>query len=160
MNLNLYDFSSVPEPAALSLDIKPGSCPNSFNPGSHGVLPVALVGTEDFDVAEVDLDSVRLRRVDGVGGEVAPNEGPPGPHSVIEDVATPFEGEPCECHDLEADGFLDLSLKFKTDDVVAALELDALNNGDELELVVTGQLLDGTEFTSAGDCILIVPPGN
>jgi hypothetical protein len=82
------------EPGVITadLDIKPGSCPNSFNRKTHGVLPVALVGTEDFDVSTVDLATVRLSRADGVGGSVAPHEGPRGPHSVFEDVATPFDG--------------------------------------------------------------------
>ena len=149
----------VPEPAAPPLDIKPGSCPNPFNLGSHGVLPVALISSENFDVTEIDVSSVLLSRADGVGGEVAPKEGPPGPHSVFEDVATPFEGEPCDCHDLSTDGIDDLSMKFRTDDLVEALDLNDLNNGDEVELVITGTLLDGTEFASAGDCVLIVPPG-
>lgn len=140
---------------AAPLDIKPGSCPNAFNRGSHGVLPVALVGTESFDVTQVDISSILLSRADGVGGSVAPNEGPPGPHSVFEDVATPFDGELCDCHELQGDGILDLSMKFRTDDVVAALELDDFRRGDLVELVVTGILLDGTEF-EAGDCILIV----
>ncbi|MCZ6446432.1 MAG: integrin alpha, partial [Planctomycetota bacterium] len=142
----------------LHLDIKPGSCPNSFNRNSHGVLPVALVGTESFDVMGVDLSTVELSRADGVGGSVAPNEGPPGPHSVFEDVATPFDGELCDCHELGADGATDLSMKFRTDDVVAALLLNDLPAGELVELVVSGALLDGTPF-SASDCIRLVPPG-
>jgi subtilisin-like proprotein convertase family protein len=44
-----------------SLDIKPGSCPNSFNNKGtgNGKLPVALVGTDDIDVTEVDRWSGR-----------------------------------------------------------------------------------------------------
>ena len=141
----------------LDLDIKPGSCPNSFNPKSHGVLPVALVGTVEFDPTEVDLSTLQLSRADGVGGSVAPNEGPPGPHSVLEDVATPFDGELCDCHELEGDGILDLSMKFRTVDVVDALLLNDLPAGDLVELVVSGALLDGTAF-SASDCIRLVPP--
>ncbi len=144
----------------LPLDIKPGSCPNPLNPSSHGVLPVAVVGTGDFDVTLIDVSSVVLVRADGVGGQVTPNEGPPGPHSTFEDVATPLMGEPCECGDLSGDGIVDLSMKFRTDDVVELLELDDLNPGDEVELVVTGLLLDGSEFATAGDCILIVPQGS
>ncbi|MHC4091780.1 MAG: hypothetical protein ACYSVY_16195 [Planctomycetota bacterium] len=140
------------------LDIKPGSCPNPLNRSSHGVVPVARLGTAYFDATMIDVSSVRLLRADGIGGEVAPNEGPPGPHSEIEDVGTPFEGEACECHDLAGNGIDDLPMKFRTDEVVEALDLDDLANGEELELVLTGQLMDGTEFTSAGDCILIVPP--
>ena len=33
-----------------------------------------------------------------------------------------------------------------------------LDRGDQVELVVTGLLDDGSEFTTAADCILIVPP--
>lgn len=138
------------------LDIKPGSCPNSFNRKSNGFLPVALVGTESFDVTMVDISSILIARADGIGGSVAPNEGPRGPHSVLEDVATPFEGDPCDCHTLGGDGIMDLSMKFRTDDLVDMLELDFLPAGEHVELVVTGTLLDETPF-SASDCIVLVP---
>ena len=139
--------------STFCLDVKPGSCPNSFNPGSHGVVPVGLMNA-DY-VTQVDVSTVRLSRADGVGGEVAPHEGPPGPHSVFDDVATPFDGQPCDCHELTGDGIVDLSMKFKTDDVVATLGM--FEGEGPYELVVTGMLLDGTEF-SASDCIRIVPP--
>lgn len=140
------------------IDIKPGSCPNSLNRRSHGVLPVAVLGTAGFDAGMIDIGSVRLARADGVGGLVAPNEGPPGPHSVFADVASPFDGEGCECHQLGGDGIIDLSMKFKTDDVVEALELNDLPAGELVDLIVSGSLLDGTPF-SGGDCIRLVPAG-
>jgi hypothetical protein len=67
-----------PKPSG-ALDIKPGSCPNSWNPGSNGVLPVALVGSEEFDVADVDVSTLAISRADGGGGSVAPNMGEHGP---------------------------------------------------------------------------------
>ena len=153
--------NGIPDECEPGFDIRPGSCPNPLNRRSHGVLPVALLGRAYFDAAMIDVSSVRLSRADGVGGNVAPNEGPPGPHSVFEDVGTPFDGgEWCDCHKFEGDGIVDLSMHFRTDDVVEALELNALGNGDLVELVITGSLLDGTEFTRTGDCILIVPKGN
>ncbi|MCZ6735881.1 MAG: hypothetical protein O7C65_08835, partial [Planctomycetota bacterium] len=143
----------------LSLDIKPGSCPNSYNRGSHGVLPVALVGSADFDVKDVDISSILLSRKDGGGGSVAPNEGPPGPFSEFEDTATPFAGEEqCDCHDLEGDGIQDLMMHFVTDDVVAALGLNDFDPGALVPLTLSGNLVDGTPF-SASDCVRLVPPG-
>jgi hypothetical protein len=139
-------------------DIKPGACPNLFNRHSHGVLPVALMSTDEVGVTQVDISTLRMSRADGVGDEVAPHEGPPGPHSVFEDAGTPFDGEPCDCHDLEGDGIIDLMMHFKTDDVVANLLLDDLDAGALVELVVTGNLLDGTPF-AASDCVRLVPPG-
>lgn len=140
----------------LLVDIKPGSCPNPFNCKSHGVLPVAVVGEEHFDVTMIDVSTVRLARADGVGGVVAPHEGPPGPHSVFADVATPFYGELCDCHEEEGDGIVDLSMKFKTDEVVPALELNSVPGGVDLELVVTGFLNNGLPFAGR-DCIRLVP---
>ena len=66
-----------PPPAA-----RPGACPNPFNRTSHGVLPVALLGTGQVDVTQVDLSTVQLSRADRFGGSLSPHEGPPGPHSV------------------------------------------------------------------------------
>jgi hypothetical protein len=142
----------------FELDIKPGSCPNPFNRRSRGVLPVALVGTGTMcEASDIDIATILISRADGVGGSAAPNEGPPGPHSVVTDVATPFVGNPCECHELEGDGVLDLSMKFRSQNLVGALQLNDLPSGATVELVVSGFLVDGTPF-SASDCITIVPP--
>ena len=93
--------------------------------------------------------SLRLARADGVGGEVVPRS------ARYEDVAAPFDGEPCDCDVLGPDEIMDLLLKFRTPHVVQALELDGMSHGDVVELVLTGTLLDGTEF-EARDCIRIV----
>ena len=42
----------------VAIDIKPGSDPNCFNINGHGVIPVAILGSADSNVAEVDLDSL------------------------------------------------------------------------------------------------------
>jgi hypothetical protein len=150
----------IREPStAVEIDIKPGSCPNSWNRKSNGVLPVAMLGTEDFDVTHIDVATVTISRADGTGGSVGPNEGPPGPHSVFEDVGTPLEGEECDCHEAEGDGILDLSMKFRTQDVADLLPVDD-PAGALVPLVVSGTLLDGTEFTSRSDCVRLVPPGS
>jgi hypothetical protein len=42
------------------IDVRPDSSENPVNPGSNGVLPVALLGSETFDVMDVDPDSLAL----------------------------------------------------------------------------------------------------
>ena len=42
----------------ISIDIKPNGYPNSINLQSHGVVPVAILTTEDFDATTVDPTSV------------------------------------------------------------------------------------------------------
>ena len=138
------------------MDIKPGSCPNAFQRGQQGVLPVGLIGAADFDAEEVDVSSLQLSRADGVGGSVAPLMGPPGPHPVIADVATPFPGDLCDCHTLTGDGIRDVSMKFSVPELVQELELLALPSGDAIELTLTGTLLDGTAFF-ASDCLHLTP---
>ena len=54
----------IPTPALqVIVDIKPGSCPNPLNVKSSGVLPVAILGTADFDVTTIDATSIRLAGV-------------------------------------------------------------------------------------------------
>lgn len=38
----------------ITIDIKPGSCPNSINLGSKGVVPVAVLTSEQFDASRID----------------------------------------------------------------------------------------------------------
>jgi len=147
--------------AVVDLDIKPGSCPNSFNNKGtgNGKLPVALVGTDEFDVTMVDTSTLQLSRADGVGGSVTPLMGPPGPGITISDTATPFSGELCDCIEAEGDGIADLNMKFHRTTMTNVLELGDLPGNSMVELEVSGTLLDGTEF-AVRDCIRLVPPGD
>ncbi|MBI1950182.1 MAG: CHRD domain-containing protein [Acidobacteria bacterium] len=45
-----------------ALDIRPGACPNRLIRASLGVLPVAVLGTANFDVTSVDSSTLRLTR--------------------------------------------------------------------------------------------------
>jgi hypothetical protein len=70
--------------------------------------------------------------------------------SAIKDVATPFESfgglqdppDPLDCTTEGPDGFDDLILKFKSQDVVSALGTPS--DGDVLFLTLTGNLKDGS----------------
>jgi hypothetical protein len=44
----------------ITLDIKPGSFPNSINPRNQGVIPVAILSTSTFDAATVEPDSLKF----------------------------------------------------------------------------------------------------
>jgi hypothetical protein len=131
-------------------DIKSGFCPNPFNTTRKGVLPVAVLGIENFDVTSVDPATVRLTR-EGYEDGVSPLRGS------YEDVATPFEGEICECHDLNGDGYMDLTLKFKTQEVKDALDLSD-ESGNTIPLLITGNLTEEADGTpiEGFDCIWVL----
>ncbi len=140
---------SILDEVVLSLDIKPRRCPNGIRRGTNATVWVALLGTDDVAVADVDLSSLELRRADGLGEAVAPT------HKSYKDLSSPFDGELCDCHKLGKDGTVDLRMKFKTRDLVEVLALESLPRGSTVELVLTGALKEGTPL-SATDCIRIV----
>jgi low density lipoprotein receptor-related protein 5/6 len=146
------DLRSV-SPAGPSLDIKPASCPTRVNVRSHGSLPAAIVGSESFDVTQVDMTSLLLTRADGVGAAVSPIMKGPGKLGTIADVATP-SGELCECTDHAGDGIDDLTLRFSTSELVSLLELNSASKDERLILTLMGTLLDGTPF-ELSDCIVV-----
>jgi hypothetical protein len=146
---------------ALPLDIKPGECPNSHNPRSNGYLPIAILGTAEFDARHIDLASIRLGRADCVGGQVAPNAGPPGPKTTVEDVGTPIGVAQCECHGDEHDGIMDIVMKFSSSALDETLDLSSADHAVPLEVVVTGTIsdpdspFDGAAFIAV-DCLRLV----
>jgi len=124
---------AVPEfDIEVPVDIHPTSCRNPFNVGQGGVTPVAILGTGDFDVTQVDPTSVML-------------EGVAPLRWAYDDVATPFEPyigkvDPFDCTTDGPDGFMDLTLKFKSQELVTAI--GAVADGDVLVLTLTGNLLE------------------
>ena len=112
-----FSFRLVP------LDVKPRSCPNPLNVRSRGLLPVAILGTADFNIGDVDRTTLLL---EGVAPKMM----------AFGDVATPFEGEPCDCHELGPDGYMDLTIKFRRQEIVAAI--GPVGNRDFVPLTITG----------------------
>ncbi|UCF05875.1 MAG: T9SS type A sorting domain-containing protein [bacterium] len=146
----------------FALDIKPGSCPNPFNikdkpnEGGNGkgqkddyaierktggVLPAAIVGSEDADVNDIDVSTILLEGISPL-------------RSNYEDVTRPVEnGGYCACTDEGPDGYLDLTLKFSRNELSEIL--GPLEHGVIVELMITFALMDGTPI-EASDCIKIV----
>jgi len=127
----------------LEVDIKPGSCPNPLNVKSQGVLPVAILGTEVLDVIDIDVASISLEGVAPIRFD-------------YEDVATPFEGELCDCHEDGPDGYLDITLKFDTQEIMTAL--GDVEDGEYLPLTLLVTLVDSTVLEGS-DCIRIIKKG-
>lgn len=75
----------------VAIDIKPGSFPNSINLGNNGVIPVAILGSETFDVSLVDATTVAF--------------GPAGA-TMVHDNA--------HLEDVNVDGYMDMVLHFRT----------------------------------------------
>lgn len=133
----------------VSVDIKPNGCPNPLNVRSEGVLPVAVLGTETFDVASIDPASIQL-------------EGVAPLRSSIEDVSAPADSIPedgtalDQCSSGEPDGFPDLILKFETQAIVR--QLGEVEDGEYLVLTLTGTLDDGTPIEGE-DVVRIIKKG-
>jgi hypothetical protein len=132
----------------VALDLLPGGCPNPLNLKSNGVFPAAVLGESDFVVADIAPWSVGLTR-DGAGGAIVMPIG----HQ-YEDVATPFDGAPCDCHTLEQDGYIDLTLKFDVQELAAKLKLDEVI-GQTVPLILIGTLRDGTAIQGV-DCVRVL----
>jgi hypothetical protein len=126
----------------VPVDIKPMSCPNPLNLVSKGVLPVAILGTADFDVRTIDPTTVNLKGVAPLRWS-------------LEDVASPYEPfvgktDIYHCNTLGPDGNLDLIFKFDTQEVAAAI-----GDFDVVILELRGQLRDGTEIKGEDSAIII-----
>ena len=90
----------------VSIDVKPGSDPNSINPKSMGVVPVAILGSDTLDVLDVDYANVEF----GTGGAMPV-------HVALEDV--------------NDDGFIDLVLHFVQKETgIAKGNVEACISGD------------------------------
>lgn len=135
----------------VSIDVKPSSCPNPINVDSKGVLPVAIAGTEDFDATEIDLATVEIGVMDENGNLV----GVSPLRWIYEDVTCPYfpeENDPC-CIKNQPDGYMDLSLKFDTQELVEVAGLEGCV-GNTIYLIVTGKTMDGIPFVGK-DCVRI-----
>jgi len=121
-------FSQSATAFQVTIDIKPGSFPNSINRRSKGKIPVAILSTADFDApARVDWASLTFGRT---GDE----------RSLAFCDSSP--------EDVNGDGLPDLVCHFST-------QLTGFDAGDT-EGVVKGRNIDGTAITGR-DSVRIVP---
>jgi hypothetical protein len=108
------------------LDIKPGTFPNSINPRSNGVIPVAIVTTDTFDAATIDVSTVKF------GPRGAPEAHGRG-----------------HLEDVNRDGRLDLVLHFRTrESGIGCGDTSASLTG----VTVAGAMIQGTDSVSTVAC--------
>ena len=120
-SLRIVDFGPEYAPKIdVAIDIKPGSDADSINPASRGVIPVAILGSESFDVADIDLTTLVF--------------GPDG--------ATPAHRRGGHPKDVNGDGAMDLVSHFWVQDTGITSETDSP--------CVSGMTLDGAEFEGCG----------
>ena len=112
----------------VNIDIKPGSEPNSINNNGKGVIPVAILGNNTFDVSQIDPSTVELEGCE---------------------IKTVGKKDKLLAHyeDVNDDGYVDLVVQIV--DVEDAFD-------DLTEATLTGQLFNGTEIIGT-DSIRLVP---
>jgi hypothetical protein len=95
----------------VEIDIKPGSFPNSINPNSKGVIPVAILTTGDFDATTVDASTVEF--------------GPNGAAIIHQNA---------HLEDVDGDGDIDMVLHFRTQDTgIAHGDTEASLSGETFD---------------------------
>ena len=106
---------------SLNVDIKPGSYPNCFNSNEHGVIPVAILGSANFDVTMINPSTVQL------DGQEVRVKGKSGNWGSLEDV--------------NGDGFTDL--------VVQIIDEGEYEVGDSIGIITaetwSGELIGGQD---------------
>jgi probable HAF family extracellular repeat protein len=121
-------------PTTVTIDIKPGSDPNSINLCSRGVVPVAIFGSDDVNVKDivVNVEEVVVQNLELAGSGIAIR----GRSKLLYSV-----------EDLNGDGKDDMIVHFDVEDLDPTL-IDG-------EAIIRGELMDGT-LIQGSDSVNIV----
>jgi hypothetical protein len=119
-----YLYTDIPF-VVVGIDIKPGSFPNTINLGAQGLLPVAILGSAEFDVETIDPETVNVGGVSLAlrGSAKAPK------------LAYSYE-------DVNGDGVTDLMAFFDLQVLVTQQVLTETTGA----LEISGSLYDGTSI--------------
>jgi len=118
-----FNMIELSGPYPVTIDIKPGSDPNSINLTEQGVLPVAILGSS-IDVYSIDPETITLG-----GAGVASRGSAKAPKLAV------------SLEDVDLDGIMDLVAFFRVEDLVAVGALDEFTTELMLEAETYGGLL-------------------
>lgn len=125
---NIYGFVAESEEytIAVTIDIHPGGYPNSINPSSKGVTPVAVLSTSTFDATTIDASTVRFG---ATGKEAAPSQ-----YSI---------------RDVDGNGMPDMMLQFRTQETGITC---GMTNATLSGKTVAGQEIEGSDSVKTPAC--------
>ena len=133
----------------VAVDVRPQQCPNRVRAGSRRDrnFPVAIAGTADFHVRDIDPASIRL-------GGVPPKQN----RTRFKDLASPFrpfvgKRNANDCTRAGPDGFEDLLLRFSSRSLGRSLA--RARNGSAVVVPLTGKLEDGTPIRGEGVIVVL-----
>jgi hypothetical protein len=109
---------------SLNIDIKPENNPNRINSDGRGVIPVAILGSEDFDVMTLDPSTVQM---DGQGVRMRGKSGRAGSYEDVND-----------------DGHIDLVVQIEDEDVYTTADTIGIVTAETWE----GKLIGGQDSIS------------
>ena len=126
-------FAPAPPVVEVVIDIKPGSDPNSVNPRSRGVIPVAVLTTSVADGDPLDFDAAAVDTTTLAFGPAGAAVAHPGGH----------------LEDADGDGDLDLVVHFRTQETgIACGDTEATLTG----ATFGGQAIVGVDAVRTVGC--------
>jgi len=125
-------FTILSPTIEVDIDIKPGSDPNSINPNSKGLIAVAILGSDIFDVTTVDVTTLDF-------------EGASPAHDLTDSIVYTEH-----LQNVNGDGYTDLVSHYRTQDTGIA-------KGDT-DATLTGQTTGGTPITGTDSIMTVGKP--
>lgn len=135
-NAVLYEWI---EEVRASMAIEPGVCPSTLDPRMQDVVTVALLGTPHFSVSDVDVASLFVETSAPIRVQ-------------NQDISQPGESGDCPCSTAGGDGYDDIVLFFRIQDVFP--DVASLTGAQTREITLSGRLTTGSSF-EATNCVLV-----
>ncbi len=125
-----------------NFDLDIGACPNVIDRTSTLTMSATLLGTKNFDVANVDTSTLHAQRITDTTEQMSLASA----NFAFGDFGSNTAVSPTQCNSATTDGRADLGIGFDIATFVAALALDAESPGATVEIWLTGRTLTGKAF--------------